>query len=90
MKLMAQTVLLCIEEKTSEEIIAFMYRVFLSKYHIVFIVGKIELLAQQNRQILTEFINLLFTRKKEKIESCLAFAYSDKAIIVDCNREEIQ
>ena len=75
---MAQTVLLCNEETTSEEIIAFMYRAFLCKYHVVFMVGKIELLTPQKRQILTGLIDKLFTRKKEEMKSCLAFAYSDK------------
>ena len=41
---MAQTLLLCNEETTSEEIIAFMYRAILCKYHVIFMVGKIELL----------------------------------------------
>ena len=37
---MAQTVLLCNEETTSEEIIAFMHRAFLCEYNAVFMVGK--------------------------------------------------
>ena len=73
---MAQTVLLCNEETTSEEIIAFMYRAFLCQYHVVFMVGKIELLTPDKRQTLTQLINLLFNEKEMK--SCLAFAYSDK------------
>ena len=53
-----------------------MYRAFLCQYHVVFMVGKIELLTPDKRQTLTQLINLLFNEKEMK--SCLAFAYSDK------------
>ena len=36
---MAQTVLLCNEETTSEEITAFMYRALLCQYHVFFMIG---------------------------------------------------
>ena len=75
---MAQTVLLCNEETTSEEITAFMYRAFLCKYHVLFMVGKIELLTPDKRQTLTGLINTLFAGREEEMKSCLAFAYSDK------------
>ena len=75
---MAQTLLLCNEETTSEEIIAFMYRAFLCQYHVVFMVGKIELLNSDQRLILTRIINTLFTGHEKDMKSCLVFAYSDK------------
>ena len=75
---MAQTVLLCNEETTSEEISAFMYRAFLCQYHVLFMVGKIELLTPDKRQTLTGLINTLFTGRENEMKSCLAFAYSDK------------
>ena len=75
---MAQTVLLCNEETTSEEITAFIYRAFLCQYHVIFMVGKIELLSPEKRQVLTGLINILFTGHEKEMKSCLAFAYSDK------------
>ena len=44
---MAQTILLCNEETTSEEITAFMYRAFLCKYPVFFMIGKIEQLTSE-------------------------------------------
>ena len=75
---MAQTVLLCNEETTSEEITAFMYRAFLCQYQVLFMIGKIELLTSEKRQTLTRLINLLFTNRSNDMKSCVAFAYSDK------------
>ena len=65
---MAQTVLLCNEETTSEEITAFMYRAFLCQYPVFFMIGKIEQLTSEKRQTLTRLINNLFTvRSKEML-----------------------
>ena len=87
---MAQTVLLCNEETTSEEIIAFMYRAFLCQYHVVFMVGKIELLTPDKRQTLTGLINTLFTGHEKEMKSCLAFAYSDKTSSIVLYLERIK
>ena len=75
---MAQTLLLCNEETTSEEITAFMYRAFLCQYQVLFMIGKIEILTSEKRQILTRLINMLFTYRSKDIKSCVVFAYSDK------------
>ena len=75
---MAQNVLLCNEETSSEEITAFLYRAFLCEYNVVFMMGKIELLKNEPRQTLTNLINTLFTLKGKKINSCVVFAYSKK------------
>ena len=75
---MAQTLLLCNEETTSEEITAFIYRAILCQYHAVFMVGKIELLTPEKRQTLTGLINTLFIGHENEMKSCLAFVYSDK------------
>ena len=75
---MAQTLLLCNEETTSEEITAFMHRAFLCQYHVLFMVGKIELLNPDKRQTLTGLINELYISNENEIKSCVAFAYSDK------------
>ena len=75
---MAQTVLLCNEETTSEEIIAFMHRAFLCEYNAVFMVGKLNLLTPKKRQILTGLINILYIGHEKEMKSCLVFVYSDK------------
>ena len=75
---MAQTVLLCNEETTSEEITAFMYRAFLCQYPVLFMIGKIELLSSEKRQTLTKLINSLFINKGIDMKSCVAFAYEEK------------
>ena len=75
---MAQTVLLCNEETTSEEITAFMYRAFLCQYPVFFMIGKIEQLTLEKRQTLTRLINNLFTFGSKEVKSCVAFACSDK------------
>ena len=75
---MAQTVLLCNEETTSEEITAFMYRAFLCQYPVFFMIGKIENLTSEKRQTLTKLINSLFSLRAKDMKSCVAFAYSEK------------
>ena len=75
---MAQTVLLCNEETTSEEITSFLYRAFLCDFNVVFMMGKMELLTSEPRQTLTNLVNSLFTLREEKMKSCLVFAYSKK------------
>ena len=75
---MAQTVLLCNEETTSEEITAFMYRAFLCQYPVFFMIGKIENLTSEKRQTLTKLINSLFSVRAKEMKSCVAFAYSEK------------
>ena len=75
---MAQTILLCNEETSSEEITAFMYRAFKCQYNVVFMIGKIELLNPVKRQVLTGLVNSLFTGHEEEMKSCVAFVYSDK------------
>ena len=75
---MAQTVLLCNEETTSEEITAFMHRAFLCQYQVFFMIGKVEQLTSERRQTLTRLINILYSSRKNEMKSCVAFAYSKK------------
>ena len=79
---MAQTVLLCNEETTSEEIIAFMHRAFLCEFNAVFMVGKLNLLTPEKRQVLTGLINNLYIGKEKEMKSCLVFVYSDKNLTI--------
>ena len=48
---MAQTILLCNEETTCEEITAFIYRAIMCEYQVVFMVGKIELLSSEKDRL---------------------------------------
>ena len=74
---MAQTLLLCNEETTSEEITAFMHRAFLCQYNVVFMIGKIELLIPDKREILIGLINELYIGHEKQIKSCVIITYSD-------------
>ena len=73
---MAQTVLLCNEETTSEEITSFLYRAILCEYHVVFMIGKLDKLSSENRQTLTNLINSLYKQIENEMKSCLVFAYT--------------
>ena len=79
---MAQTVLLCNEETTSEEIIAFMHRAILCEYNTVFMVCELKLLTPEKRQILTGLINTLYVGHEKEMKSCLVFVYSDKDLTI--------
>ena len=79
---MAQTVLLCNEETTSEEIIAFLHRAFLCEYNALFMVGKLNLLTPEKRQIITGLINMLYIGHEKDMKSCLVFVYSDKNLTI--------
>ena len=75
---MAQTILLCNEETSCEEITAFIYRAFLCKYPVFFAFGKIECLTSEKKKILIELINSLYNDNLNQMKSCVVFAYSDK------------
>ena len=77
---MAQTVLLCNEETTSEEITSFLYRAIFCEYHIVFMIGNIESLKSEKRQTLTDLLNNLYIGYENEMKSCLVFVYTDKTV----------
>ena len=79
---MAQTILLCNEETTSEEITSFLFRAILCEYNIVFMIGNIESLKAEKRQILTQVINNLYVGNEKEMKSCLVFAYIDKTTTI--------
>ena len=79
---MAQTILLCNEETTSEEIIAFLYRAILCEYNALFMVAKLNLLTPEKRQIITGLINMLYIGHEKEMKSCLVFVYSDKNLTI--------
>ena len=75
---MAQTLLLCDEETSIEEISVFMYRAFLCQYPVFFIIGNIDMLSSDKRQTLIRLINLLFNNRINDMKSCVVFAFSKK------------
>ena len=77
----AQTVLLCNKETTSEELIAFLYRSILCEFNSCFIIGGVELLEFEKRNIFMETLKELLTGNHEhikSIDSILIIAYINK------------
>ena len=72
-----QTLLICNDFTTSEEITAFTYRALLCKYNILFSILKIECLDVEKRQILYKIIYDILNEKKE-INSCFVLIYENK------------
>ena len=75
---LAQTILICNESTTSEEIIAFMYRSILCEFNVLFSIVQLEFLDTEKKEIIIELINKLYTNKKDKLKSCLVFIYYNK------------
>ena len=74
----AQNVLLCNKDTTSEEITSFLYRAIKCEFESCFIVGGIELLGNNQKVTILDLLNHLFPKGDEKINSCLIFLYSNK------------
>ena len=72
-----QTLLICNEETTSEEIIAFLYKAILCEYNTLFVIMKIENLKIEIRQNIIDILNTLFLRNRNSMKSCLLFIYDD-------------
>ena len=72
-----QTLLMCNEETTSEEITAFLYKAILCEYSALFVVMKIESLEIEIRQDILDILNTLFLRNRKNMKSCLLFIYDD-------------
>ena len=75
---MAQTILICNKETTSEEIIAFIYRAFFCKYPVLFIIEKFEKLTKEKELDLINLMAKLFSNSYIEMKSCLVFAYLDE------------
>ena len=73
----AQTLLMCNKETSSDEIISFIHRAILCQDNVLFMVGKIEELPSDKGELLFELISELYTNKEKKMISCLAFIYSN-------------
>ncbi len=74
-----QTLLICNDFTTSEEITAFTYRALLCQYNILFSIVKIECLDVEKRQILYKIIYDISNEKKE-INSCFVLIYENKNV----------
>ena len=72
-----QTLLMCNEETTSEEITAFLYKAILCEYSALFVVMKIESLEVGIRLDIIDILNTLFLRNRKNMKSCLLFIYDD-------------
>jgi hypothetical protein len=72
-----QTLLMCNEETTSEEITSFLYRAILCEYNALFIIMKIESLEIEIRQDILDILNTLFLKNRRNMKSCLLFIYDD-------------
>ena len=74
----AQTVLLCNKETTSEELIAFLYRSILCDYNSCFIIGGVELLEFEKRNVFMETLKTLLYEYHKHIKSILIILYISK------------
>ena len=75
----AQTLLLCNRETSSDEIISFMHRAILCEYNVLFIMGRLEELPSDKCQLLTDLISELYTNKEKEMNSCLVFIFSNNS-----------
>ena len=67
----AQNILLCNKDTSSEEIIAFLYRAILCELNSCFIIGGIESLVFEKRKEFLNLINILYVENYQKMRSCL-------------------
>ena len=74
----AQNVLLCNKNTTKEKITAFLYRAILCEFNSCFIVGRVELLNNDQKNYLIKLLNSFFEKGNEVINSCLIFLYTTK------------
>ena len=72
----AQTILLCNKETTTEELTSFLFRAILCEFNTCFIVGGIELLEFNKKKELVELLNKLYDENYENMASCLIILYT--------------
>ena len=71
---LACTLLLCNQDTSSEEIISFLYRAILCKYHICFCLARTEYLSEDKKNIILDTITELFSEiieENKEMNSCL-------------------
>ena len=74
---MATTLLICNKYTTIEEITSFLYRAFLCKFNVLFIMAKIDELQPEKYEVVSKIILKLYSKKEEEMNSCLVFIYSN-------------
>ena len=75
----AQNILLCNNDTTNEEIVAFLYRAILCEFNSCFIVGGIETLTFDKKNNFFNLINNLYVDNYKKMRSCLIILYTNKS-----------
>ena len=74
----AQNILLCNKDTTSEEIIAFLYRAILCEFNSCFIMGGVESLIFEKKTNFFNLISSLYVENYRKMRSCLIILYTNK------------
>ena len=74
----AHTTLLCNEDTTIEEIIAFLFRAIFCNYYVFFTITNVEYLSLDIKNKINEILNIFYVENKDKMKSCLNFIFNSK------------
>lgn len=74
----AHTTLLCNDDTTIEEIIAFLFRAIFCNYYVFFTITNIEYLSLDIKNKIIEILNIFYVENKDKMKSCLNFIFNSK------------
>jgi len=74
----AHTTLLCNDDTTIEEIIAFLFRAIFCNYYVFFTITNVEYLSLDVKNKIIEILNIFYKENKDKIKSCLNFVFNSK------------
>jgi len=74
----AHTTLLCNDDTTIEEIIAFLFRAIFCNYYIFFTITNFEYLSLDIKNKIIEILNIFYVENKDKMKSCLNFIFNSK------------
>ena len=74
----AHTTLLCNEDTTIEEIIAFLFRAIFCKYYVFFTITNVEYLSLDVKNKINEILNIFYKENKDQMKSCLNFVFNSK------------
>ena len=74
----AHTTLLCNDDTTIEEIIAFLFRAIYCNYYAFFTIINVEYLSLDIKNKIIEILNIFYIENKDKMKSCLNFIFNSK------------
>ena len=74
----AHTTLLCNDDTTIEEIIAFLFRAIYCNYYVFFTITNVEYLSLDIKNKIIEILNIFYVEYKDKMNSCLNFIFNSK------------